>query len=323
MHLPLRAVLCLLVCLTAIPAFSTAPAVLAADAQGTSRFVVADDGNNLRASGGSDYQKAAVIAVLNRGDMVTVLSRQGKWANVRTEDGRAGWINAACLRAEAAYLNDPANRDFVMCPSDAIRTFPVIPKGRQGVASLVLRDIPSVLGGDAQATLTDASGNIVWRGPTQGAGADPLVFFCRHIGFYWPQVVGDLDGDGAIEVLAQDPQSDVSVSSFTMTRFSHDLVPRVLFTGRGLVESPRGSGRFPWTDPDFPYRNVRWIMDIESAAPDGTLTVTVYEYGGPAGTDLRTGKARVRLEADGAYLVSYLSPLAKPASHIPPAKPGA
>jgi hypothetical protein len=200
-----------------------------------------------------------------------------------------------------------------MCPSDAVRNFPVIPKGRQGVAALVLRDIPSVLGGDAQAPLTAASGNIVWRGPTQGAGADPLVFFCRHIGFYWPQVVGALDGAGAIEILAQDPQSAVSVSSFTMVRCSHALVPRGLFTGRGLGESPRGSGRFPWTDPEFPYQNVRWIMDIESAAPDGILTVTVYEYGGPAGTDLRTGKARMRLEADGAYLVSYLSPLAKPA----------
>jgi uncharacterized protein YgiM (DUF1202 family) len=77
MRLTLRAVLCLVACLAAIPAFPTAPSALAADAQGTSRFVVADDGNNLRASGGSDYRKAAVIAVLNRGDMVTVLSRQG------------------------------------------------------------------------------------------------------------------------------------------------------------------------------------------------------------------------------------------------------
>ncbi len=77
---------------------------------------------------------------------------------MRTEDGRSGWIDAACLRTEAAYLNDPANRDFVMCPSDVVRTFPVTPKGRQGIAALALRDVPSILGGDAQTTLTDAAG---------------------------------------------------------------------------------------------------------------------------------------------------------------------
>jgi hypothetical protein len=197
---------------------------------------------------------------------------------VRTEDGRAGWINAACLRTEAAYLNDPANRDFVMCPSDAVRNFPVIPKGRQGVAALVLRDIPSVLGGDAQATLTDASGNIVWRGPTQGAGADPLVFFCRHIGFYWPQVVGDLDGDGAIEILAQDPQSDVSVSSFTMVRFSHDLVPRGLFTGRGWSNRPGAPAvsRGPIRSSPIKTCAGSWTSNPR---PRRILTVTVYEYG--------------------------------------------
>ncbi len=307
------AALCLLACLTVFPALSPARTALADDARGAGRFVVADDGHDLRASGGHDAQKAPVISVLNRGTAVTVLSRQGKWANVRTEDGRSGWIDAACLRTEAAYLNDPANRDFVMCPSDVVRTFPVTPKGRQGIAALALRDVPSILGGDAQTTLTDAAGKILWRGPTQGAGSDPLVFFCRDFGFYWPQAAGDLDGDGMIEVLARDPQSDVSVSSFTMVRFSNDLVPRVLFSGRGLVEAPMGSGRFLWDDPDFPSKNVRWIMDVESAAADGTLTVAVYEYGGGTGMELRTGKARVRLEADGAYLMNWTSPMALPA----------
>ncbi|QLA14879.1 SH3 domain-containing protein [Desulfolutivibrio sulfoxidireducens] len=306
----LSATLCLLACLAAFPALSPTRTALAADPMGAGRLVVADDGHDLRAAADA---KAASLGALLRGELATVLARQGKWANVRTQDGRTGWVPGSVLRAEDAYLKDPANRDFVMCPSDAVRTFPVIPKGRQDIAALVLRDVPSLLGGDAQATLTDAAGKILWRGPTQGAGTDPLVFFCRDFGSYWPQAAGDLDGDGMIEVLAQDPQSDVSVSSFTMVRFSHDLVPGLLFSGRGLVEAPMGSGRFLWDDPDFPHQNVRWIMDVTAVAPDGALAVSVYEFGGRTGSELRTGQAKVRLEADGAYLTSWTRPMAKPA----------
>jgi hypothetical protein len=43
------------------------------------------------------------------------------------------------------------------------------------------------------------------------------------------------------------------------------------------------------------------------------MTVPVYEYAGLVGSELRTGTATVRLEADGAVLVSWVKPLAKPA----------
>jgi len=273
------------------------------------RFVIDDDGYDLRAKADA---KAASLGSLSRGQVVTVLARQGGFASVRTEDGRTGWAPDKLVRAEAAYLADPRNRELVMCPKEMTRTFPLTP-GRQGAATLVLRDMPSVLGGDAQSALTDAAGKILWQGPTQAAGGDPVIFFCRDFGFYWPQAAGDLDGDGQIEILAQDPQSDVSVSTFTMIRFSRDLTPSVGFTGRGLVEARKGSGTFAWTDPEFPTSNVRWIMNAAPLAADGTMTVSVYEYGGVAGSELRTGTARVRLESDGAHLISWVKPLGKPA----------
>ncbi|MDQ7832564.1 MAG: SH3 domain-containing protein [Desulfovibrionaceae bacterium] len=273
------------------------------------RFVIDDDGYDLRAAASAT---AASLGSLSRGQAVTVLARQGGFAHVRTEDGRTGWTPDKLVRAEAAYLADPRNRAEVTCPPDVPRAIPLTP-GKNGVAKLILRDVPSVMGGDAQAALTDASGKVVWQGANQGAGGDPTVFFCRAFGFYWPQAAGDLDGDGLIEILAQDPQSDVSVSSFTLIRFSRDLTPSLAFSGRGLVETPMGSGRFLWTDADFPTTNVRWIMNVVPAAADGTMTVPVYEYAGLAGSELRTGTARVRLEADGAVLVSWVKPLAKPA----------
>ncbi|KUG29783.1 hypothetical protein ASZ90_000327 [hydrocarbon metagenome] len=274
------------------------------------RFVIDDDGHDLRASASA---KAASLGVVFRGETVTVLSRQGGFASVRTEDGRTGWVPDKVVRAEAAYLADPRNRELVMCPAEMVRTFPLKPAGHQDAATLVLRDMPSLLGGDARAALADASGKILWQGEATGAGGDPTVFFCRDFGFYWPQAAGDLDGDGHIEILAQDPQSDVSVSSFTLIRFSRDLAPSVAFSGRGLVETPLGSGRFLWTDPDFPTSNVRWIMNLATVDGDGTMTVPVYEYGGQGGSHLGLGTAKVRLEADGAYLVAWVKPMAKPA----------
>jgi hypothetical protein len=54
-------------------------------------------------------------------------------------------------------------------------------------------------------------------------------------------------------------------------------------------------------------------MNVAPPAADGTMTVPVYEYGGVAGSELRTGTARVRLESDGAHLISWVKPLGKPA----------
>ncbi|NDY58746.1 SH3 domain-containing protein [Desulfovibrio sulfodismutans] len=306
--MPLTRSMLLFAVALALAALLGGPAASPAAEQG--RFVIDDDGHDLRASASA---KAASLGGVSRGEIVTVLSRQGGFSNVRTEDGRTGWVPDKVVRGEAAYLADPRNRELVLCPKEMVRTFPLKPTGHEGAATLVLRDVPSLLGGDAQAALTDASGKALWQGPTQGAGGDPTVFFCRDFGFYWPQAAGDLDGDGRIEILAQDPQSDVSVSSYTLIRFSRELVPSVAFSGRGLVETPLGSGRFLWTDPDFPSQNVRWIMNVATVAADGTMTVPVYEYAGLAGSELRTGTAKVRLEADGAVLVSWVKPLAKPA----------
>lgn len=298
--------LCLLA-LTLAAVFLCCPPVQAAEGP---RYVIADDGYDLRSKPDA---KAPSLGSLSRGQLVTVVSRQGGFASVRTEDGRAGWVQDKVVRPESAYLTSPRNHAEVTCPPEMQRVFPLTP-GAQGVARLVLRDVPSVLGGDAQSALTDASGKVLWQGAAQGAGGDPTIFFCRASGSYWPQAAGDLDGDGLIEILAQDPQALMGVSSFTMVRFSRDLTPSVSFSGRGLVETPMDSGRFLWTDEDFPASKVRWIMNVTPPAADGSMTVPVYEFGGTDGTTLRTGTARVRLEADGAYLVSWVKPLAAPSN---------
>ena len=66
----------------------------------------------------------------------------------------------------------------------------------------------------------DADGNSVWSGPKTKEENDPLVFGSWHFGASLPQAVGDMDGDGAVELIAPAPQSDVSPTTFRILRWN-------------------------------------------------------------------------------------------------------
>jgi SH3 domain protein len=52
---------------------------------------------NVRTGAGTNYR---IIGMVKTGDAVTVLSRDQDWTQIRTEDGKAGWIPAGYLAAE-------------------------------------------------------------------------------------------------------------------------------------------------------------------------------------------------------------------------------
>lgn len=70
--------------------------------------VVADDNNNVRARGGSQYRTAPVLLVLNQGDYVRVWKREGNWAQVSTPEDVNGWVNAKCLKPAPSRLQPEA-----------------------------------------------------------------------------------------------------------------------------------------------------------------------------------------------------------------------
>lgn len=293
-------ILTLLVPGTAWPAF--APGAVA---------VVADDGNNLRQWGGANYAAAPVLGVLGKGVPVTVVRQQGRWAEVTTQGNLHGWVNAACLVPLRRYLTDPANRRDVICPKDYRRRFTASLAPGEPPARITLQDVPTLYGGGGRLLVADASGRPLWRGPIGNLLLDdpngtPLFFFCSPVGVYWPSVIGDVDGDGRAELLATGPQSDVSVSSYTVARWNGQAFV-VARQGRSLVETPMGSGRFAWVSWPGDFRDARWVMNVTGLAPDGTVTGEVYEYG----PDLppRVGTARLRFDRQGATLVDWVTPL--------------
>lgn len=266
------------------------------------RAVVRDDGNNLREFGGANYKQARIIGVLDQGDVVTVHRREGKWSEVTTAAGVSGWVHGACLDLLAGAAL-PAPREDV-CPEDLPRRFAVDLDGDGRLESVSLLDRPSADGGEALLEVRDAQNRVLWKGP---GTESPLLFHCRDWGIYWPSVIGDIDGDGRVELLAQEPQSDVSPSSFFLARWDGAAF-RPVSQGWSLLESPSGSGRFVTMPYEYDNAPVTWIMDA-LALENGELRVSVYRF-----TDkgVSAGTAMVRFEEQGARVLRWIEPLGAP-----------
>jgi hypothetical protein len=61
-----------------------------------------------------------------------------------------------------------------------------------------------------QVAVSDAAGHIVWRSPETRDVLHPLAFGSWDIGESFPTALADVDGDGALELIAPAARSDVS-----------------------------------------------------------------------------------------------------------------
>jgi len=274
--------------------------------------VVADDGNNLRAHGGPDYKDSKILGTLNKGVRLRVLSQEGSWSEVVVGQSERGWVNSKCLIPAAQYLSDPKNKDEVFCPGDYSRRFPADLDKEHAAAVVILEDVATLDGGGGRLVVQDSSGKTLWRGPMQEMPSgdpeksNPLFYFCSPGGVYWPSIVGDIERDGFAEIVASDAQSDVSVSSFTIARWSGNTFA-IVRSGDSLVESPLGSGRYAWQKWSNANKDVRWIMGMKKLEKDGSVLADVFESGPKLA--LRFGTALIRLDDSGATLLKWIKPL--------------
>jgi len=143
-------------------------------------------------------------------------------------------------------------------------------------------------------------GAILWSGPTELNSDNPLVFGEWHHGISMPELLGDIDGDGAIELITPAPQSDVSPTVFRVSRWrTNEFTP--VHTSI-LLENPSGTGRFPWA---FGNQSLgSWVSSFQSINRRGEITVNITNYLG--GTDAKMRRAVLRGDSSGFILMKFL-----------------
>ncbi len=112
------------------------------------------------------------------------------------------------------------------------------------------------------------------------------------------QAVGDIDGDGAVELVVQNPQSDVRAPSFRIFRWTHRAFTLVR-TGTLVQTTP---GTFPFRQGNFGQGT--WIATFK-AAGHGQVTALVNRYD----TRMLAGEAVLAGDARGFHLVRWLHKL--------------
>lgn len=151
-----------------------------------------------------------------------------------------------------------------------------------------------------QLQVHDYSGKIIWSGPTELNSQNPLVFGEWHFGISLPQVVGDVDGDSTIELIATAPQSDISPTVFRVLRWKSRKFKPVRIAA--LLESPMQPGQFVWTSGSE--STGTWVSSFLSIDSSGQATVEITDYQG--GMDVKQRRASILASPNGFELIGWL-----------------
>lgn len=154
-----------------------------------------------------------------------------------------------------------------------------------------------------QLVVYDPAGKAIWKGPAVTDPENPLVFGEWHFGLSVPEIVADIDNDGAIELLAPAPQSDVSPTQFRILRWVDGAFSPV--EQAALLEDSRGSGNFLWSTAEI--WEGTWISSFVGINGDGSLQVNVTHY--VSEEPMRAGKANVTTAAGGFRVREWTTPL--------------
>lgn len=116
-----------------------------------------------------------------------------------------------------------------------------------------------------QVVVTGPSEKVLWKSPEILNAEDPLAFGEWHFGTALPQLAGDLDADGRVEMLAPTAQSDVSPATFRIFRWNgtaFELTRTASLSGPG-----RRGAAFHWTAT--PDERQFWVQEWLGMSTEG------------------------------------------------------
>lgn len=142
----------------------------------------------------------------------------------------------------------------------------------------------------------DSSSELIWSGPENDKTIDPYVFGSWDYGSSIPELIGDIDSDGNIELVAPEPVSDVRPVKFKIFRWDQKAF-RFLFC-KSLVENPRSSAKYPWCET-MQYSG-RWISEFKKLVKKGECLVNITECSKDGVT--KNGIADILSDSEGYHI---------------------
>lgn len=269
--------------------------------------IVVDDGNNLRKWGGKEYASAPILKVLKTGDEVRLIAQDAKWAEVETEEGMKGFVNAKCLAPYELFVTGKSaagNYEALLgCgEKEKVATFLVDLDGDGKKETIRLTCESGVGCSNSFMDVLSASGQVLFKGPRHGNS--PFIFCRCDAGEYQIKAAGDLDGDGKGEILTVVGPSDVSPAGFLLFRWTGAGFDEV-WSESALVSSKESPDAFILSKRVFnspePYR---YLVGVETNG-EGVMVAHV------AGADGGSGEAVVTLQQKAMKVVRWAKPYKK------------
>ena len=158
------------------------------------------------------------------------------------------------------------------------------------------------LGDYYQLLALDDDRSVLWEGPKEKEEANPYIFSSLDIGISIPELLSDIDGDGYMELLAPELQSDVRPVYYRKLRWRKSYFEPLLSSA--LMQSSIDPNRFLWKRTQQLYGT--WISKLTSYGKHlAKADVMVYRKDG----SLITGTALIRFDRKGAVVQKWIKPI--------------
>ncbi|MDY0195762.1 MAG: hypothetical protein WC253_06620 [Sulfurovaceae bacterium] len=164
------------------------------------------------------------------------------------------------------------------------------------------------LGEYYQLLVIDNDGNILWKGPKEKSSNNPYVFASLHYGVSLPELLFDIDGDGFVELLAPEPQSDVSPTYYRQLRWKGNSFEKLL--SRPLMMDSPVSNYFVWKNGEQIYGI--WVSKFGEVTKEGFVKANISQYNSDG--VYKSGIALLRFTPTGANVEQWIKPLSSPTS---------
>lgn len=155
-----------------------------------------------------------------------------------------------------------------------------------------------------QLLVKNSAGTVLWRGPVFEPGRDSIDDNQLYLGSFpvgegRVALVQDLEGDGRVDLLMAVPQSDFRVRMWRVFTWNGKGFE---FSAKGcLLEVKPGSGQFSFVERTVEMGH--WVDAIRVEGKDLIAEILMLKPG-----DLRGGSAKMKINADGLRLLSWVEP---------------